>query len=1596
MDLSVSLLGTFSVTLNNQEVTGFSYDKVRALLAYLIMESSYTHRRESLVGLLWPDYPESQARQSLSQALSTLRGVIGDRSIRHSGTNAYIEATRQTVTFNKDSHYWLDVDDYSSHLHAAQKHPHKTLSSCEQCITYLEQAVALYRGDFLENLTIDDSAAFEEWALLHRENLKRQMMDALHQLTQVYLEQKKYKLALEQTRHQLKLDPWHEPAHRQVMQALVLDGQRAAALKHYEMCSETLATELQVAPEDATVALYESIRDGSFQTFHAPLPPGVMPPAPGMPPFKGLHFFDVADAHLFFGREVLTSRIIEHLNDGDRFLAIVGASGSGKSSLVRAGVVATLLPETGWDIHIMTPTADPVTALCRSISSDSGVTTDIAILRDAMYEDDHALFRFVEHSTSECDQLLFVVDQFEELFTLCRDAREQRVFLDNLLNAVTAPSPVAVVIALRADFYHHCAEHELLRKAIESHQMYIGAMTYEELCYAIVRPAQSNNWSFEPGLVDLMLEDIGAVPHRPPEPGALPLLSHALLETWKRRQGRTLTLRGYAEAGGVRGAIAQSAEAVYRALSPDRQAIARNIFLRLTEFGDVLMNTDSALYTRRRVPLEEMHPTPTAESEIQMVLDTLVQARLVTVERDAIEVAHEALIREWPTLRTWLEADLEGLRIHRHLTEAAQVWVDGGRLTGDLYRGTRLAQVEEWAQAENRELNTLEDEFLKASKHEMERIEAERDAQRQRELDVIRNLAEVQQRRAEERGRLLHWIGVAAGLLLLIAIAAVFLGHGYRVASLESASLARVNATTAAQNAFVAATAQAAEVQALEARERESEQRTLAEAMKLEALTQRDIAQQQARLNLVMSLVGQANIHQEKNSELALLLASEANTMLDSALTRGGLVSTLEHSPGRVHFLTGSAGSVETLAVSPDGSMLVSAGAGEIRFWDASTGEPIPNPLTGLGDVVRDLSFMGDRQVLAALVNNQDKPPFVLFWNIGQDARQNVPLGVLNSAHFSGGIESYLTISPDGRYLALAGCGKPMSIPSGLAFCESGSGVTLWDISSILEGTGEIREVGFLDIPGEVYNVAFDPGGENVALVGCANYDANNCAQGFASLWQSDTGDVIELIQDAFKGHSVALLNSIAFTPDGMHLAMGGCSYYDASGVCMEGSVDLWDLVTFTSVAQLTTEGENGIQSLAISPDGQLIAIGSSDTIRLWEPATQALKGMPMIGHTGHVLALAFTPDGQTLFSAGQDLKIGMWDLALRGGIGNRLALNPMPSFHIDFAPDGYTIAESTVGGIQLWDAATGELLNVLQLNNAEGIVWDVDFSPDGEMLASAGLSDGAITLWDIASMAPVGNPFVPEPGESAYSVAFSPDGLLLATSGDGAGIWLWDVESLITGTPVSRTLTGHGYGGNPQIVFSPDGTLLASAGHDDTARLWDVAAGVQVGKTLSGHDDNVLTVAFSPDGRVLASAGQDTSIRLWDVATQDLIKELAGHNQFVWRLAFTPDGNTLVSLDAWGVLRLWDMRDPENPGQPAGATLPGHQAWAWGLALSPDGTTAVTSARSGEIMRWHISLDWWRKRACDIAGRNLMLGEWALYLPGEPYRETCAIGDND
>lgn len=448
-------------------------------------------------------------------------------------------------------------------------------------------------------------------------------------------------------------------------------------------------------------------------------------------PYKGLAPFDEQDASLFFGRDRLTAELVEHLRE-HRFLAVVGASGSGKSSLVCAGVLpairrGAIAGSDKWLVEVIKPDSHPLTELAGALTRGIESTTAQTTATDDMAKEPRSLDILVRRQldgqvpparrSRDERHMLLVIDQFEELFTLCADKTERKAFVDNLLCAASEDGVTSIVITLRADFYHRCAEFDALRLAIQDRQKYIGPMSEGELRDAIVKPAEQVGWEFEAGLVDRIAREVAD------QPGSLPLLSQALYETWNsssRQGGCLLTFAAYYEAGGVQGAIERTADSVYGAMSPAQQEIARAIFLHLT------LVSEDIQATRRRMPLEDLTGSGERAAQIEAVINKLEDKRLITADRQRlvanggtrevvyVDVAHEALIRNWKVLGGWLEESRTQLLLLQQTASDARMWAPGHD-ESYLYRGARLRQVREIARAQPDRVTAGEREFIAAS-----------------------------------------------------------------------------------------------------------------------------------------------------------------------------------------------------------------------------------------------------------------------------------------------------------------------------------------------------------------------------------------------------------------------------------------------------------------------------------------------------------------------------------------------------------------------------------------------------------------------------------------------------------------------------------------------------------------------------------------------------------------------------------------------------------------------------------------------------------------------------------------------------------------
>lgn len=478
-------------------------------------------------------------------------------------------------------------------------------------------------------------------------------------------------------------------------------------------------------------------------------------------PYVGLAAFQPEDAVRFFGRERAVEALVRQVA-ARRFVAVFGASGVGKSSLLRAGLLpAAAAGSCGdgnpWPAVVMTPGARPLEECAIRFAGLTGSTP--GQLKAEFAADPrnlHLVVRQVVDAHPPGVDFLLVVDQFEELFTQCTDDGERTAFVQAVLAAAQEDgSRCRVVLGIRTDFYTQCAQQRDLADAMEGAQQLLGPMRPDELRAAVTKPAAGAGLIVENALMDRIIADTSG------QPGSLPLMSHALLETWRRRHGHALTVSGYEKAGGIHGAIARTAEHTYTALSSDQQHAARQIMVRLVALGEATADT------RRRIASRELDLTP----DTVVVLDALARARLLTLDHDTVEIAHEALIRAWPRLRSWLDEDRDGLRLQRRLTDDAAVWQDLDHDPGVLYRGARLAVARDWARGSRTLLTTDEQQFLDAS--------------------LAADAAE--QSVSRRRTRQLRWLAatLAALLVAAVAVAVVAVRQRERASALERIATSR-------------------------------------------------------------------------------------------------------------------------------------------------------------------------------------------------------------------------------------------------------------------------------------------------------------------------------------------------------------------------------------------------------------------------------------------------------------------------------------------------------------------------------------------------------------------------------------------------------------------------------------------------------------------------------------------------------------------------------------------------------------------------------------------------------------------------------------
>ena len=1191
-------------------------------------------------------------------------------------------------------------------------------------------------------------------------------------------------------------------------------------------------------------------------------------------PYPGLVPFEERDARIFYGRGELVDQLVQRLAEQlakPGILLVAGESGTGKSSLLRAGLMSRLAAgalgpgSERWPRRVIRPTSSPLRGLAMQLADFAGA--DPVSVYQSLSAAPGEASMLVEHAVRNAagrgadpgpgppgdtaafapPRLILVVDQFEELFTAGEDTdagqAEREAFIAALHAAATVPVgrqnlPRALVVAaIRADFLGRIIAYPPLRAVIDAGLFTVGPMSEAELRLAMTGPAAEAGLAVEPALVEAVTSELRAGAVDGLGSGALPLMSAAMAATWERREGNKLTLRGYRRAGGVADAVNRGAQAAFDALTDRQRGAARLVFTQLT----VVM--PDGRFVRRRCSRADLDSAGAeVAADIDTVIDVFRAQRLLVLGQDSVEISHDVLLHAWTQLRDWLGDDQLDRALYSQVVTDAETWDINGRDPSYLYRPGRLATTDaataRWQDAPTRypPLPAASRAFLRAAHHT-----ASRSMRRRR--------------------------GVIAGLLALTVIAVSAAGIAAHDAADASRQQVISQSRQLATESLIIASGDPLTARRLAVAAWRVYPTDQAASVMMKLLTEQ---QQDGILFGDPSNGGVTAVAFSPGGELLATAEGDGTVRLWNPATEQAVGAPLRAG-------TGTISGVTAVAFSPDGKLLATADAdGTVRVWNPAGGQAPLATRTIIGGV-NGVAFSPDGKLLATA----DADGTVRVWN---PAGGQAPL----ATYTGNGAVNGVAFSPDGKLLATADADGTVRLWNTATGHEAGA--------PLRAGTGTVSTVA---------GVAFSPDGKLLATAD---------ADGTVRLWNTATHHEKGAPLSADTGPAPGV-NGVAFSPDGKLLATA-----DA-----DGTVRLWNPATGQpsgSPLQAETGPGLSVNGVAFSPDGELLATADADgTVRLWNPVTQQAPYAPLPASTGAlygVNGVAFSPDGKLLATADADGTVRLWNPATGQRIGSALQTETGPvrvigvSFHPDvsgvaFSPNSRLLASADADGtVRLWNPATGQPADTPLLAGTGGGVRGVAFSPDSLLLASA---DGTAQVWNAVTGRPVSSP-LPGTLDGVNGVAFSPDGKLLATADADGTVRLWNPA---TGQPIGSPLPAAiGYGVNG-VAFSPDGELLASADADGTVRLWNPATRAAMGPPLhadTGTGGSVKGVAFSPDGKLLATADADGTVRLWNPATgQPIGTPLpAAIGYGVNGVAFSPDGNLLAIADADGTVQTWQM----------------------------------------------------------------------------------------
>jgi WD40 repeat protein/uncharacterized caspase-like protein len=1177
----------------------------------------------------------------------------------------------------------------------------------------------------------------------------------------------------------------------------------------------------------------------------------------GLCPYMGLKAFTEENAQYFYGRENLTQKLIEQISHCPT-LAVVGASGSGKSSVMQAGLLAQLrqgkqLPGSEhWWIGCFRPGNHPLEALLGALvtsGSEKEKAYEQIQLESLLYQ---GVEGFVQWLRSRPEPMVvLVIDQFEELFTLASSS-DRQVFLDLLLGAVKyAADRFKLVFSLRADFVSSCLETPELAIILQQSSIlvppYLAEEDYRE---AIVKPAKQVGLRVESGLVEILLKELDRAA------GDLPLLQFVLEKLWEKRQDSTLTVKTYQDLGGIRGALEQQAQSAYESLDPEAQDCTRWIFLNLTQLGE---GTED---TRRRVSLSDLIVSKYPKELVDRTLQALTAAKIVVVnieqalagssrgetaeppkpedwvaeklkDKTTVEVVHEILIRHWSTLRWWLEENRARLRSQRQIEQAALLWKNNQRQEEFLLRGVRLAEAEELYLKHTDELSDLAISFIAACLA----------AKEQEKREAIKRL-----RRAQAAAAAIGILGIAALGFGALAYRQKLLAQIQEIDALDASSEALWFSKRPLESlvASVKAGKSYNHIGSLGQAIIGSNRLTKTRVRTITTLQQATYGTQE--LNRLEKHTQRINAVNYSPDGKLLASASDDNTVMLWGKD-GSLLATLNGHNDRV----------TSIAFSKDGQYLASASADRtIKIWRLNSSDPSQTSaiatLEGHQDWVTSVAFSPtplDKGGEGGIVASSSRDRAVKLWRLD---------GSLITTLADSEWVNAVAFSPDGKLLASASEDRT---------------IKLWQIDG--QNSASSKPLKVLKGHGErIAKISFSPDGKQLASASEDNT---------VKLWNMPDGKLLSSF--GYRDR----VNSISFSPDGKAIAAAG-----GDGIIT--------IISRDGTLKQSMLGHGGeIFSLSFSPDGKTIASASTDkTVRLWR-VIQTDKQQQEIG----TYRVRFSPQSNELFAtATWEGKLKLWQ---RRPDNTKKLIRTLPGHKmtvadLQFSPDGKIMASASWDKtIKLWRVEDGQELATLA--DHQDAVTSIAFSPDGKTLIS-GSEDKTVKLWKIEQENAELITTIDAHQDGVTSVVFSPDGKFFASSSYDKEIKFWRVD----GSPVTAV--------NKQglaiaaIKFSSDGKTLASASWDNTIQLWrveDLDRGViEPSRTLAGHQGGVTSLDFTKDGKVLVSSSSDGTIKFWNIKDGILLKTLLGHTSAIHNLSLNSSDRAMISTEEQAGLFLWNL----------------------------------------------------------------------------------------